>query len=236
MSAPVRGLDKDLAAKAAAKYDPVREAEARAWIEKVTGEQFASDDFHESLKDGVLLCKLVNKLLPDDNAVKFNTSRMPFKQMENINSFLTAIASPQLGVPPHDAFMTVDLYEAKNMNQVVDCLFSISRHAAQKGLVDGTDVLGPKLAERREMSFSDEQLRAGSGVIGLQMGFAGGASQAGMGVGRRQVVDSSVGTGDTSAVSQQMGFTGGANASGVTYGGRREIGGEDPGRASAPSQ
>ncbi|KAJ3144511.1 Muscle-specific protein 20 [Geranomyces variabilis] len=231
MSAPVRGLDKDLAAKAAAKYDPVREAEARAWIEQITGEKFASDDFQESLKDGVLLCKLVNALLPS-TPLRINSSKMAFKQMENISSFLTAIAT-HLGVPPHDSFQTVDLYEAKNMNQVVDCLFSISRHAAAKGLLDDAQVLGPKLAEKREMDWSDEQLNAGRNVIGLQMGFAGGASQAGMGVGRRQVVDSAVGTGDTSAVSQQMGFTGGANASGVTYGGRREIGAHDPGKAPA---
>ncbi|KAI8587887.1 calponin homology domain-containing protein [Geranomyces variabilis] len=201
MSAPVRGLDKDLAAKAAAKYDPVREAEARAWIEQITGEKFASDDFQESLKDGVLLCKLVNALLPS-TPLRINSSKMAFKQMENISSFLTAIAT-HLGVPPHDSFQTVDLYEAKNMNQVVDCLFSISRHAAAKGLLDdNTQVLGPKLAEKREMDWSDEQLNAGRNVIGLQMG-------------------------------QQMGFTGGANASGVTYGGRREIGAHDPGKAPA---
>lgn len=38
------------------KFDPERAAEAQEWIETVTGERF-SGSFHESLKDGVLLCK-----------------------------------------------------------------------------------------------------------------------------------------------------------------------------------
>ncbi|KAI8905357.1 calponin homology domain-containing protein [Powellomyces hirtus] len=227
---PIYGLDKELAAKAAAKYDPSREAEARQWIETVTGEKFPADGFQESLKDGVLLCKLVNKLSPDQ-PIKFNTSKMPFKQMENINSFLMAL-SAKFQVPPHDQFQTIDLYEDKNPNQVVDTLFALSRHAAKMGLLPADQVLGPKLADKHEVTFTEEQLRQGNNVIGLQMGFAGGASQSGMGAygGRRQVVDQTVGSGDTSVVSQQMGFNGGANSSGVTYGARREIGGADPGR------
>ena len=41
----------------AEKYDPEREKLAREWLEQVSGEKFASDNFQESLKDGVLLCK-----------------------------------------------------------------------------------------------------------------------------------------------------------------------------------
>lgn len=54
---PLYGLDKELAEKAAAKFNPQRQDEAREWIEHVTGESFSSADFHEALKDGVLLCK-----------------------------------------------------------------------------------------------------------------------------------------------------------------------------------
>lgn len=43
--------------KIQSKYSVENEHEARAWIESVTGEAFSSEDFHESLKDGVLLCK-----------------------------------------------------------------------------------------------------------------------------------------------------------------------------------
>jgi hypothetical protein len=41
----------------AEKYDPERERQAREWLEQVTGTPFASDNFQESLKDGVILCK-----------------------------------------------------------------------------------------------------------------------------------------------------------------------------------
>lgn len=82
------GLDAELAAKAKAKYDPARESEAREWIEAVVGEKFPSENFHESLKNGVLLCKLASKVT--STSIKFNSSNMPFKQMENINAFLNA--------------------------------------------------------------------------------------------------------------------------------------------------
>ncbi|KND02200.1 uncharacterized protein SPPG_02686 [Spizellomyces punctatus DAOM BR117] len=227
---PIYGLDKELAAKAAAKYDPAREAEARAWVEEVTGEKCQGETLQDGLRDGVLLCKLINVLLPD-KPLKFTTSRMPFKQMENINHFLGALTT-YFQVPASDQFQTIDLYENKNPNQVVDTLFALSRHAHKLGYLPNGPTLGPKLAEKRELSFSDEQLAQGKSIIGLQMGFAGGASQSGMGAygGRRQVVDPSVGTGDVAGTSQQMGFSGGANASGIVYGGRREIGGADPGR------
>lgn len=41
---------------------------------------------------------------------------MPFIQMENISHFLAG--AEKLGVPKHDLFQTVDLYEKKNMTQV----------------------------------------------------------------------------------------------------------------------
>lgn len=35
--------------------------EAREWIEAITGEEFPTDDWVESLKDGVLLCMCVHR-------------------------------------------------------------------------------------------------------------------------------------------------------------------------------
>lgn len=69
--------------------------------------------------------------------------------MENIACFLAG--AEKLGVPKHDLFQTVDLYEKKNMTQVsqssdtysqhvaygsvkvVDSIFSLSRHAYKAG-------------------------------------------------------------------------------------------------------
>ena len=75
---------------------------ARDYIEQITGESFASDSFQESLKEGVLLCKLINNIMKDEPPLKFSVSKMPFKQMENIGFFLGRME--KLGVPAYDRF------------------------------------------------------------------------------------------------------------------------------------
>lgn len=54
---------------------------------------------------------------------------MPFVQMENISHFLRACQMPPLNLPPHDVFLTVDLYEMKDPAQVLQCLAAFSRRA-----------------------------------------------------------------------------------------------------------
>jgi len=50
--------------------------------------------------------------------------------------------------------------------------------------------LGPKEATQNPREFSEEQLKAGQCIIGLQMGTNRGASQAGMNFGKtRHIVD-----------------------------------------------
>ncbi|KAI8855232.1 calponin homology domain-containing protein, partial [Chytridium lagenaria] len=149
-----------LAEKAAAKYDPKREADAREYIETITNEKFSSDNFQESLKDGVLLCKLMNIILPSD-PIKVSTSRIAFKQMENIGFFLNRLS--KVGVPTYEQFQTVDLYEGKNIDQVVNCIFSLSRHASAMGF-DGP-VLGPKLSAKVERNFTEEQLNQSKSML-----------------------------------------------------------------------
>ena len=57
--------------------------------------------------------------------VKSNTMKMAFKQMENINNFLTACE--KMGMSKVDLFQTVDLYEKTNMHQVICCLHAFGR-------------------------------------------------------------------------------------------------------------
>ena len=71
----------------AAKYDVSLEREAKEWIEAVTGERFGNESFASKLKNGEVLCKLINSIQPG-TIKKINTSTMPFKQMENITSYL----------------------------------------------------------------------------------------------------------------------------------------------------
>ena len=58
------GLDKELAEKAAAKYDTGLEGECRAWIENVTGDKLGEYSLQEELKNGVVLCHLINTIKP----------------------------------------------------------------------------------------------------------------------------------------------------------------------------
>ncbi len=61
---------------------------------------------------------------------------MPFVQMENISHFLRLCQSPPLSLQPHDVFQTVDLYEAKDPAQVLQCIGAFSRraHAVQPAI------------------------------------------------------------------------------------------------------
>ena len=117
------GLDAELARKAAEKYDVNAEREAQQWIEAVTGIRFAST-FAASLKNGQLLCQLLNHIKPGTIA-RIETSNMPFKQMENISNFLRACRT--LGVREYELFETVDLYEEKDIGLVVRAIHALGR-------------------------------------------------------------------------------------------------------------
>ncbi|ORX62687.1 hypothetical protein DM01DRAFT_1297413 [Hesseltinella vesiculosa] len=169
------GLDKEIQERMNAKYSVEREQEARQWIEDLLQEPFPSDDFAESLKDGVILCKVIDKLAP--GRVKFKKSRMPFIQMENISTFLAGAEA--LGVPKHDLFQTVDLFEQKNMMQVVDAIHSLSRFGYKAGMC--SKYLGPKLADKQASTLTKEKLRAADAAINTyQYGYNKGSTQSGM--------------------------------------------------------
>ncbi|KAL4764110.1 calponin homology domain protein [Aspergillus foveolatus] len=125
--ASVTSLDKDLRNLRLSRYTPQAAAEVRSWIEEVLREKLAPGDLLEALKDGVALCKLLN--LAVSPGVKYKQSSMPFVQMENISHFLRACQLPPLSLPPHDVFLTVDLYEAKDPAQVLQCISAFSRRA-----------------------------------------------------------------------------------------------------------
>ncbi|XHG01454.1 hypothetical protein AWENTII_004836 [Aspergillus wentii] len=125
--ASVTSLDKDLRNMRLSRYTPQAAGEVRDWIEDVLQERLQGGDLLDALKDGVALCRLVN--LAVSPGVKFKKSSMPFVQMENISHFLRACQIPPLSLPPHDVFLTVDLYEGKDPAQVLQCLSSFSRRA-----------------------------------------------------------------------------------------------------------
>jgi hypothetical protein len=93
-------------------------------------------------------------------------------------------------MPKSDQFQTVDLFEQKNPNQVVDTLFALSRHATKHGFAGPS--LGPKLAKKNERNFSQDQIDKGKNTSTLMsLGSSQGANQSGMSYGARREIGGS---------------------------------------------
>ncbi|GLE05473.1 hypothetical protein PINS_up014496 [Pythium insidiosum] len=135
--------------------------EAQQWIEDVLNEKFLAS-FGDSLKDGIILCTLMNTIKPGI-VPKIQTSTMPFKQMENITAFLKACRV--VGVAEFDLFETVDLFELKNVDLVVKCIHALGR-AVQKNVPEFTGpTLGVKEATVNKRQFSASQLKEAAAAV-----------------------------------------------------------------------
>jgi len=166
--------------QAAGKREPEQEDEAKQWIQVITGEPFPEGaSYEEGLQDGVLLCKLMSKLAPGSIS-KINYSASHFKMVENINRFQEACK--KYGVPELDIFQTTDLSERKDIAAVTATIFALGRttykHPEWRG-----PWLGPRPSEENRRHFTEEQLKAGETVIGLQAGTNRGANQSGISMG-----------------------------------------------------
>ncbi|CAH0581489.1 unnamed protein product [Chrysodeixis includens] len=154
-----------------------QEQEVLNWIGAVLGEPVTSAAYEDYLKDGIVLCKLINKLAPG-SVKKIQERGTNFQLMENIQRFQAAIK--KYGVPEEEIFQTADLFERRNIPQVTLCLYALGRITQKHPEWTGPQ-LGPKMAEKNERTFTEEQLRAHESELNLQMGFNKGASQSGHG-------------------------------------------------------
>lgn len=108
-----------------AKRDTEKDAQAQEWIESLLGVKFPPGEAYEDvLRDGSVLCRLINKLAPG-SVKKINETGADFKLMENINNFQKALKV--YGVPDIDVFQTVDLWERKDISQVTNTIFALGR-------------------------------------------------------------------------------------------------------------
>ncbi|CAK1546254.1 unnamed protein product [Leptosia nina] len=176
------GINAEAQARINSKYNDTIATETLEWVQQVIGEPINTagdaDNLYETLKDGAVLCKLVNKF-QEGLVKKVNKSAMAFKCMENINAFLEAAV--KLGVPPQETFQTIDLWERQNLYSVIICLQSLGRKAGKYGL----PAFGPKEADKNVREFTEEQLKAGQNVISLQYGTNQG-QQSGISFGNRR--------------------------------------------------
>jgi hypothetical protein len=140
--------------------------------------------------------------------IKFKKSNMPFIQMENISHFLRACESPPLNMPAHDRFLTVDLYEAKDPTQVLQCLGAFSRVANQLFPHKFRSTIGPKRAGAMSPTHT------GNGASGIG------------GFGRSRGISSASGMSNSTAMPSSSralspAMTGGSNSSRTTEGGTK---------------
>ncbi|KAL0079993.1 calponin homology domain-containing protein [Phycomyces blakesleeanus] len=97
------------------------EDKAIAFLNTSLGLSIRSGELHTSLKDGVHLCNLINKIRP--GIVKHvGQKNLLFVKMDNITSFLQG--ARQLGLNEFQLFGTADLLEAKDMAMVMNPSFS----------------------------------------------------------------------------------------------------------------
>ena len=117
---------------------------------------------------------MVSRLL-DFPLLPLRSQGTAFMLMENIQAFLGA--ARRYGVPDSELFQTADLYERRNIPQVVLCLFSLGRLTQHHQDYTGP-AIGPKMSTKNERNFSAEQIRRNrDAVIGLQAGTNIGATQ-----------------------------------------------------------
>ncbi|XP_057178726.1 calponin-3a isoform X1 [Triplophysa rosa] len=119
---PAYGLSAEVKNKIAQKYDLQKEEELRFWIEEVTGMPIG-ENFQKGLKDGVILCELINKHQPG-SIKKINHSQLNWHKLENLGNFIKAILA--YGLKHNDIFEANDLFENGNMTQVQTTLLALA--------------------------------------------------------------------------------------------------------------
>ncbi|KAH3724236.1 hypothetical protein DPMN_050050, partial [Dreissena polymorpha] len=136
------GLARDTQVKIDSQFDVDEAKKCLYWIAKISGEQIEirdtddkvemADSFYTTLKDGVLLCKLIHTLLPEGHGIDFSkktfqqTKNLAFelaRERERIGMFLNK--AQEYGVPVTNLFQTEYLYERTNLVQVCTCIRAI---------------------------------------------------------------------------------------------------------------
>jgi len=106
------------------------------------------------LRSGVVLCKLANAI--QANAVsKIHTKDLALMQHENITNFVRFARS--IGVPESSVFSSDDLYDAKNMVSVINCIHAFGGQVQ----VSCKSFTGPKLGVPMNAKIKDKKRSSG---------------------------------------------------------------------------
>lgn len=177
---PLGPLDSDIQARFQAKYDPQAAEEAQQWIETVLEISMTEDNLHLWLRDGVILCDLLNKILDKSEDAPLNSKgkkrKIPSKQIKREAAGKAFICRNNIstyskfciknGMKSDDTFVTNDLYDEEDMVGVINQIFSLGS-LAQKIKFNGP-ILGVKTADENKRTFTEEQLAKGRSFVPLQ--------------------------------------------------------------------
>ncbi|KAA0184474.1 Transgelin [Fasciolopsis buskii] len=230
------GMDVAISRKLNSRYDPDAERQAIGWINQLLGQSIplGRENVQRSLKNGQILVELISAIydrtpnLPQKaqmvrRPIRPSAGNAPFKQMENIQKFLDCCEA--YGVPRECLFQTVDLYEARNMAQVLATLLQLGTECQRNGFQG--PACGPKPTYANRRQWSEDQLRAGEGIIGLQAGTNKLASQKGMSFGnQRHIADircDEMTPEGAAVISLQMGTNKFASQKGMSFSNQRHI-------------
>jgi len=133
-------IDAEIQRKLNLKFDSGKEASARAWLEKILDAKFEEKTLHEALKSGVRLCQALNKIIATKPIKEVSQSKFAAQQRENISKYINACKL--IAMNKSEIFETEDLFDARNMVQVIENLYALSRRAGKYGLpiIEGTTV------------------------------------------------------------------------------------------------
>lgn len=125
-------MDAELHLKREAQRDVDFELRVAKWIEVAVGEKLLdATDLYVSLRTGVVLCTLINSIVPGTIKKFARTPTHQLAEADNIQLYLKACWA--LGVPSGDFFIVSDLHQKKSMPQVIQNIVSLSRVAASLG-------------------------------------------------------------------------------------------------------
>jgi len=108
----------------------------RAWLADVLDERIDPDeDLEEILHDGILLCRLINRIKPDCIQSINGHGSTQFLLRDNVNTFLKA-CRVDLGLPSSVLFDVADLFDGRNMKRVFGTIQTVSTcpEAQKKGI------------------------------------------------------------------------------------------------------
>ncbi|RXN25835.1 guanine nucleotide exchange factor VAV3-like protein [Labeo rohita] len=105
---------------------------------RVTADSAQVFDLAQTLRDGVLLCQLLNNLKPDTINLKEINLRPQMSQflcLKNIRTFLSACCEA-FGMKKSELFEAFDLFDVRDFGKVIDTLSKLSHtpFAQQKGI------------------------------------------------------------------------------------------------------